>query len=187
MSDVNKKIICTEDPAEGIGVQFLKDMKQIALRSLHLKPSETLDFLKLTGAELLRLLASELIMTSLVGWCAACKREMRNYESPCSECGQEPVIFDDAFWIRIGARIKKAMRKDRQLLAVVKAEREDLYGVETTAAVSSPVGLVRYSVEKCSASGLWAYLARTKRHYQLTNWLSGIPFPVGDVMNLIDK
>ena len=98
MSAVNGETRGTEDPGEGIGVQFLKDMKQISLRSLHLNPSERLDFLKLSGAEWLRLLASELIMTSLVGWCAACKREMRNYESPCSECGQEPVIFDDAFW-----------------------------------------------------------------------------------------
>ena len=39
-------------------------------------------------------------------------------------------MFDDAFWSRIGARIKKAMRKDRQLLAVVKAEWEDLYGAD---------------------------------------------------------
>ena len=182
MSDVNE-IICTEDPAEGIGVQFLKDMKQASSRSMHLNRSERLDFLKLSGAEWLRLLASELIMSSLAGWCATCRREMRNYESPCSGCGLEPVIFDDAFWIRIGARIKKAIRKDRQLLAVVKAEREDLYGAGRTPLFPHQLGWL---------GTLWKNAARPasrpfgpKRHYQLTNWLSGIPFPVGDVVNLI--
>ena len=63
MSAVNGESRGTEDPNEGIGVQFLKDMKQISLRSLHVNPSERLDFLKLSGAEWLRLLASELIMT----------------------------------------------------------------------------------------------------------------------------
>ena len=107
MSAVNGATGGVEDPSEGIGVQFLKDMKQISLRSLHVNPSERLDFLKLSGAEWLRLFASELIMSSLLG----------------------------TLW-------KNAPRP-----------------------ASRPFS--------------------PKRHYQLTNWLSGIPFPVGDVMNLI--
>ena len=78
---------------------------------------------------------------------------------------------------------KKAMRKDRQLLAVVKAEWEDLYSCRRTPLFPPQLDWL---------GTLWKHAARPafrpfspKRHYQLTNWLSGIPFPVGDVMNLI--
>ena len=101
MSAVNGATGGAEDPSEGIGVQFLRDLEQVSSRRMQFNRAEYLDFLKLSGAEWLRLLASELIVSSLVGWCARCKRELRKYESPCLECGIEPVMFDDAFWIRM--------------------------------------------------------------------------------------
>ena len=82
-----------------------------------------------------------------------------------------------------GARIKKAMRKDRQLLALVKAEREDLYGKGRMPLFPHQLGWLATLWENAPRPASHPF--SPKRHYQLTNWLSGISFPVGDVVSLI--
>ena len=108
---------------------------------------------------------------------------MWTYVNPCAHCGTAPVRFDDTFWERVGRKIKAALRHDHQLLSVVKAEREDLYR-DGRAPVFPP--------QLDWLGTLWKNAARPasrpfspKRHYQLTNWLSGIPFSVREVVELI--
>ena len=149
--------------------QFLRDIKQIFSQGVPPSPYSSVDILKLSGAEWVRLLASEFIVSSLVGWCQTCQRTMWTYEIQCAQCGRAPVRFDDAFWIRIGARIKKAMRKDRQLLAVVKAEWEDLYSCRRTPLF--PPQLDWLGALWTNASHPASRPFNLRRHYEVANSL----------------
>ena len=85
------------------------------------------DLLKLDGEEWLRLLASELNVTALAGWCEQC-RAAELSGAHCSLCQRPLVQLDSAFWHNVGEKIRRAMTKDRTLLPEVKAAWKALYG-----------------------------------------------------------
>src|SRR5262245_18025907 len=80
----------------------------------------------LTGEQWLRLLTGETNMGSFVGWCGNC-RTGKCRETTCLHCGAALLLFDEPFWCRTGHKIRRALQKDRTLLARVKSERESLY------------------------------------------------------------
>ena len=81
------------------------------------------DLLKLTGEEWLRLLASELNVTALAGWCEEC-RSAELSGAHCSLCQRPLVKLDSAFWHKVGGKMRRAMTKNRTLLSEVKAARK---------------------------------------------------------------
>ena len=85
------------------------------------------DLLKLGRAEWLRLLASELNVTALAGWCEEC-RSAELSGAHCSLCQRPLVKLDSAFWHKVGGKMRRAMTKNRTLLSEVKAAWKTLYG-----------------------------------------------------------
>ena len=166
--------------------QFLRDIKQIFSQGVPPSPYSSVDILKLSGAEWVRLLASEFIVSSLVGWCQTCERTMWTYEIQCVQCGTAPVILDDMFWERVGRKIKAALRHDHQLLSVVKAEREDLYRDGRAPVFPPQLDWLRAMWTKALRPASRPFNLR--RHYELANSLhdlAGLGLSEDKVLDLL--
>lgn len=113
------------------------------------------DLVSLTGEELLRRLV-EVNLSILAVWCPSCRQgqvgdETSETDFRCPRCGQRRMRLDASFWQRASDRITRALQRDQDLLARVKAEWE-----------SMRKGLARYQSECYPSLPPLAWLPRVK-------------------------
>jgi hypothetical protein len=129
------------------------------------------DLLKLTGEEWLRLFASGLNPVVFSGWCERCQGPQLSGED-CPWCQRPLVKLDSAFWQQVGAKIRRALVKDRTLLPDVKAEWQALYGDRR-----QPT----FPAELEWLARAWAGAGKPshrpfdpKLHYEVANWVRSL-------------
>lgn len=157
-----------EDGVWKIAKRVLASVDTLRRRMNKKKWSQGINLPTLSGAEWLRLLTGETIMTGFVGWCARC-RSGECCADTCPRCGTALLIFDEQFWSQIGHKVRRALHEDRTLLSRVKSERENLYGTKCKPTFPVSLDWLRKLWEQTPPPPHQPFAPKV--HYQVANWI----------------